>query len=164
MPDEESELARKALSIAAALASADPGEKAEARRMGPSGAPIFWRQVARLGIGQGQEERWLFFTRLVALCTPASRDTSIHDKARRLGGVLAEAKFSEQRLARLLAARGGTRDDALERAVRMLAHKVPGLDVVDLARAVFDPDDSGRIARAYYTHLDHAKSEEPDNV
>lgn len=160
MSQPENETARRALSIAAAIAAADPGEKADARRMGPGGSALFWRQVARLGIPQGQEAKWILFTRLVALMTPASRDKSIHDAGRPLGAAMAEAGLSEQRFARLLAARGAARDDALERTVRMMARKLPGVDVGDLARAVLWPDDASHLARRYYEKTDHVKTED----
>lgn len=160
MSKPESETARRALAIAAALAAADSGDKAEVRRMGSAGAALFWRQVARLDIPLGQEDDWLLITRLVALMTPASRDHSIHDPARPLGAALAEAGLSEQRFARLLAARGPARSEALERAVRMMARKVTGLDVTDLARAILWHDDTNRLARNYYRQLDHVKSKD----
>lgn len=163
MSKPETETARRALSIAAALAAASPGDKAEARRMGPAGGALFWRQVARLGIPQGQEPAWRLFTRLVALMTPSSRMTSIHEDKRPLGAALAEAGLSELRFARLLAARDAAREDALERAIRMMARKVQGLDVTDLARAILWPEDSSRLARAYYQQTDHSKSKEPQN-
>lgn len=162
MSNPESETARRALSIAAAVAAADPGEKAEARRMGPGGSPLFWRQVARLEIRQGQEEVWRLFTRLVALMTPGSRETSIHDQKWPLGAALAAAKLSEPRFARLLAARGATRHDALERAIRMMARQVPGVDVTDLARTLLWPEQTSRLARTYYQQP-HSKPEEPQD-
>lgn len=160
MPDTPEDIfARRALSIAEALAHASPGEKAEARRMDGAGAPFFWRQVARLGITPSEEARWLRFTRLVALLSPASREVSIHGPFK-LGAGLARAGFSEQRLARLMAARGEARDEALERAVRMLARKTEALDIPDLARAVFWPEAGNRLASAYYTELDQTVAEE----
>ncbi len=164
MSKPESGTARRAVAIAAALASADPGDKAEARRMGNAGSALFWRQVARLGITQRQEGDWMLYTRLVALMTPASRDTSIHDPDRTIGSALADAGLSEARFARLLAARGPARDDAIERAIRMLARKGGGLDVVDLARAILWPDDTGRLARSYYHQLDHVKDEDTQDA
>jgi CRISPR type I-E-associated protein CasB/Cse2 len=163
MSQPESETARRALSIAAALAAADPGEKADARRMGPEGSALFWRQVTRLGIPPSQEATWLTFTRLVALMTPASRDKSIHDAGRPLGAAMAEAGLSEQRFARLLAARGAAREDALERVIRMMARKVPGLDVRDLAQSILWPLETSRLARRYYEKTDHVKPEEPQD-
>jgi len=159
----EGETARRALSIAAALAAADPGEKADARRMGSEGSALFWRQVARLDIAPSQEAPWLLFTRLVALMTPASRDKSIHDAGRPLGAAMAEAGLSEQRFARLLAARGAAREDALERSIRMMARKVPGLDVRELARATLWPADTSNLARRYYEKTDHVKPEDPQD-
>ena len=160
MSKPESETARRALAIAAALATANPGDKAETRRMGSAGSALFWRQVARLGIPEGQESEWRLFARLVALMTPASRSTSIHDSKRALGAALADAGLSEARLGRLLAARGSSRDDALERAIRLMARKGGNLNVTDLARAILWPDDTGRLARSYYHQLDHVKSED----
>lgn len=75
MSQPDGEIARRALSIAGALGAADPGEKADARRMGSEGSALFWRQVARQGIPQGQEAQWMLFTRLVALMTPAIVDS-----------------------------------------------------------------------------------------
>lgn len=160
MSKPESETARRALAIAAALAIAGPGDKAEARRMGPAGSALFWRQVVRLGITAEQEADWLVFTRLVALMMPASRNTSIHDPNRTLGAVLADAGLSETRFARLLAARGTLRNDALERAMRMMARKGGGLDVVDLAHTILWPDSTSRLARGYYSQFDHVKKED----
>ncbi len=159
MSDGPDETARRALSIAAALAASGSGEKAEARRMGDDGAPVFWRQVSRLGISRPQERDWLRFTRLIALLTRASATTSIHDPARPLGAALADAGFSEPRLARLLAARGDARAEALERAIRMIARTGSRLDVVSLARAVLGQPGNG-LARQYYDRLDHARTPE----
>jgi CRISPR system Cascade subunit CasB len=164
MSQPESEIARRSLAIAAALAASDPGDKAEARRMGAAGSGLFWRQVARLGIPPGQEGDWLLFTRLVALMSPASRTTSIHMPNRALGAALAEAGLSEHRFARLLAARGKSRNDALERGIRMIARKRAGLDVTDLARAILRPDDTSRLARSYYHQLDHVTSEDTQDA
>ena len=178
MSKPESEAARRALSIAAALASADPGEKAAARRMGPAGSALFWRLVVRLGIPRSQEAKWRLFTQIVALMTPASRETSIHEAGRHLGAVLAdggdrhkalntpEAKpaVSEARMARLLAARGDARDEALARIIRMLARRVESLDVTDLASAILWPADTNKLARRYYERLDHSPTKEPEDA
>ena len=94
---------------------------------------------------------------------PANVTESVHQKGRDFGEVLADGGdasvrlekpvYSEQRLARLLAARGSARLDALERAVRMLARKRPGIDVLSLAWAYLN-EDGQRIARAYYHRID----------
>jgi CRISPR type I-E-associated protein CasB/Cse2 len=164
MSQPDGETPGRALAIAATLAAADPGEKAEARRMGPAGSALFWRLVSRLSIAPNREADWLLFTRLVAHMTPASREQSIHDSGRPLGAALADAGLSEARFARLLAARGPSRNDALERAVRMLARKGAGLDLIDLARAILWPDDTSRLARSYYHQLDHLTSEDIQNA
>lgn len=163
MSDDNDDVASRALGIAGALAHADPGERAAARRMGPVGAAIFWRLVARLGIAPQDEEKWRRITKLLALLTPASTTESVHADGRYIGAVLADGgdaqarlekpMLSEQRLARLLAARGQARLDALERAVRALARNRPKVDVPSLAWAVLN-NDARAIARSYYTRLD----------
>jgi len=156
-------VAHRALAIAGALVHADPGERAAARRMGQEGAPVFWRLVAQHRIAPHDEEKWRRITKLLALLTPASATQSVHEAGRQFGAVLADGgdararldkpALSEQRLARLLAARGTARLDALERAVRALARNWPSVDVPSLAWAVLN-DDARAIARAYYTRLD----------
>lgn len=163
MSEDHDDVASRALGIAGALAHADPGERAAARRMGPEGAAVFWRLAARHGIAPYEEEKWRRITKLLALMTPAGETESVHAPGRQFGAVLADGGdartrlekpvLSEQRLARLLAARGQARLDALERAVRALARNRPKVDVPSLAWAVLN-DDSRAIARAYYTRLD----------
>lgn len=160
---DKDEVARRALAIAGALAHADPGERAAARRMVPEGAPVFWRLVAQHRIAPRDEEKWRRITKFLALLTPASATESVHEAGRQFGAVLADGgdarsqlekpALSEQRLARLLAARGKARLDALERAVRALARNRPKVDVPSLAWAVLN-DDVRAIARAYYARLD----------
>ncbi len=156
----ETETTRQALAITQALAVASPGEKAEARRMGPQGGAFFWRQVARLDLSRAQETPWCHFTHLVALLTPAGRTTSIHNPHRPLGAALAEAGLSEQRFARLLASRGAARAATLERAVRMVARKGAEFDVRTLAWIVLRPEKTGDLAREYYKQIDHSPTED----
>lgn len=163
MLDDNDDVAHRALSIAGALAHADPGERAAARRMGPEGAAVFWRLVARHGIAPNEEEKWRRIIKFLALLTPAGATASVHEPGRQFGAMLADGGdarawlekpvLSEHRLARLLAARGQSRLDALERAVRALARNRPRVDVPSLAWAVLR-EDSRAIARAYYTRLD----------
>lgn len=77
---------------------------------------------------------------------------------------MAEAGLSEQRFARLLAARGPAREDALERAIRMIARKAPGVDVRELAQAILWPADTGHLARRYYEKTDHVKPEDTQDA
>lgn len=161
--EERSSVATRAMTIAGALAGADLGERAAARRMDARGSPLFWRQCARLGIAAREEDRWRRITRMLALLTPTTARASIHEARRELGEVLADGGdasarldkpvVSEQRLARLLAARGTSRLDALERTIRMIARARPRLDVTDLAWVALR-EDSGNLARAYYRRLD----------
>jgi CRISPR system Cascade subunit CasB len=162
MSDQREKVARLAPAIAVALAAASPGERAAARRMDSRGSPLFWRVTARLRLSTHEEAAWLRLMRMIALLTPAAATGTIHDKDRKVGTVLADGGqagarlekpfLSEPRLARLLAARGEARLDALERSVRMIARARPKLDVVDLAWVVLR-DDSGHLARDYYARL-----------
>jgi len=162
MTNSQDTISNRALSIATAMASASPGERAAARRMGKRGSPLFWRLFANENISRTQEIRWKSFTRMIAFLTPSSAEESIHKHSRRFGAVLADGgevhsdrkqPMSEQRLAKLLAARGGSRLEALERSVRMIARSRPKIDVVDLAWIVFK-EDNDSLVRAYYARLD----------
>jgi len=175
MRETSSDVARTALAIAAELARAGPGERADARRMDAGGSPLFWRMAARHGIARADEEKWRHITKMLAILTPAGATSSIHRNGRRLGAVLADGgdasarldkpAFSETRLARLMAARGIARGHALERAIRALARAHPELDVTSLAWAVLNPDPTD-IARAYYARLDRhdpvSEKDKPD--
>lgn len=167
-----------AVTLATALAKASPGDKAAARRMGDGGSPFFWRMAARHGLRRHEEAKWRLIVKCIAMLTPASADKSIHDEGRPFGAVLADGgdlttvlkdgskeragrpdakkpTISEERLARLMAARGDARLRAIERAVRALARARPTLDVASLAWAVLK-DDPADIARDYYRRLDRA--------
>ena len=178
MPDLENDVARRTLKIAQELAHADHGERAAARRMTAEGAPVFWRLAARLGIGEHEEEKWRRITKALALLTPSCATESVHETGREFGAVLADGGdafrrlrrpvFSEQRLARLLAARGSARLDAIERAVRMLARRHARIDAPSLAWACLnDGEQTTRaIARAYYRrcypHQDSSQEKQSD--
>lgn len=131
--------------------------------MDGDGAPVFWRQAARLHLAPAEEPVWLAYARMVALLSPASANTSSHDPKRPLGAVLHDAGVSEQRLARLLAQHGPARLEALERIIRGIARARPKLDLVSLARAAFARDGND-IARSYYRALDKSQIEESQNV
>lgn len=162
MPEPTDQVGQRACAIAAALAATGAGDRAAARRMGTEGSPFFWRMVARHAIPRQDEENWRRITQLLALLTPSSAKETRHQVGRRFGAVLADGgaetarleqpALSEQRLARLLAARGPARLDAIERAVRALARQQPRIDAPSLAWAVLNGRD---IARDYYNRLDH---------
>ncbi len=176
MSESDSIAGTRALAIATALAHAPSGDKSSARRMGPEGAPIFWRMAARFNMTTTEEPAWRAITKALALMTPASATESIHEDHRWFGAVLADGGdaqahlekpvLSEPRLARLLAARGTARHDALERAIRMLAHKKVKIDVPSLAWAYLN-EDGQDIARRYYQRLDQSartREKETQNV
>lgn len=154
-------------SIAHALAKASAGERSETRRM-MDGCPFFWRIAAQMDLPEKEHDKWLRYTRMAALLTPASANDSFDAHDRPLGAVLADGgrdsdklesrpSISEQRLARLLSARGTSQLDALERTIRMIASKTRKLSAEDLAKAVIYGD-TMRIAKAYYRRLDATAS------
>ena len=158
-----------AIAVSNVLKFASPGDLSALRRMRPGhGVAAFWRLVAKYRITARQEEKWAEIVSLIALLTPTGQPGSrpeLNLPERRLGTVLCDGGqgdgkverplLSETRLARLLAARGKTREDSLKRAVRMLARRHIQLNVEDLALAVLAPKRSAqRIARAYYKRLD----------
>ena len=165
------------------LASLAPGQLADARRMGAGRiAPVFWRLAARRPgtIGRPEQEGvWVEIVAALAMLTPkgvpAAERRPLHNQSRRLGAVLCDGgdpawpeagtgetrpALSEMRLARLLAARGAQRAVLLRRAAQALARSMrpgSGVNVVDIAHALLDPDGSdARIARSYYLRLDRA--------
>lgn len=165
MSNSDKIVRERALAIASALAHGSNGDRATARRMGPEGAPVFWRMAARFELTPAETPGWRAITKGLALLTPASASQSIHQDKRWFGAVLADGGdpmarlekpvFSETRLARLLASRGEARRVALERAVRALAHKGITLDVPSLAWAYLN-ENGQDIARRYYQRLDHS--------
>lgn len=173
MPEPSDPVGTRAIAIATALAAADSGERAAARRMGPEGSALFWRIVARHGITRGEEDKWRRITRMLALLTPSSATKTRHQQGRRFGEVLADGgaeaarldkpALSEQRLARLLAARGSARLEAIERAVRALARQQPLIDAPSLAWAVLR-DDGRDLARDYYARLDRRSEQKPEDA
>ena len=161
--------------VARALQHASPGDLAAVRRMRDDGAaPLFWRMASRHGeIGRRRDD-WAAIVRILALLTPTGAQearAALHDRDRHLGTVLCDGgdrhwsddrpMLSEQRLARLLAARDDQRRSALERAARMLARsRPPGplVNVAEIAWAVLNPSGSSRIAQDYYARLDRAQN------
>jgi CRISPR system Cascade subunit CasB len=150
-------------------------------------APYFYRLAAKHDlVGRPErEKRWARIVQLMAILTEKGRDEdkrSPHTPAttdnhwRRLGTALCDGgdaswpptgetprpMLSEDRLARLLAAKGEMRASLLERAVRMLAARKPagaGVNCTDIARFLLQPDEQGPvsdIARAYYRRFDAA--------
>jgi CRISPR system Cascade subunit CasB len=183
--------------IGQSLAALDPGPLAELRRMtdkgDDAGASYFWKLASQHGFRRDQEPRWARIVRMMALLTEKGRDekkASPHEprgkdgKWRGLGAALCDggdpswpgtdAKprpvYSELRLARLLAAKGDTRAELLERAVRLLASKKPsgaGVDCVAIALLLLEPDNPKHtrdVARDYYARLDRAERQADDDT
>lgn len=168
-----------AISAAAMLQHLSLGPLAELRRMTEdTGAPVFWRFVARnqnrMG-GSHLTPYWMEFLRILAILTPKgdpANRTSLHDPKRPLGQVLCDGgdpswnspppAFSDRRLTQLMAARGRQRAVLLTRAARMLAGgMVPGsgVNVVDIALTLLYPTKgNGRLlAEPYYRRLDRVE-------
>lgn len=167
MSQAEDSVGQVAIKVAKILSKAQPGELAELRRM-KTEARLFWRLSALHDRIARQPKKWAAIVRMLALLTPTGASEtkqSVHDDKRSLGAVLCDGGetgpverplLSEIRLARLLAARGGARLDALERAVRMLARNQVKLNAAELAWAVIAPPEhvTTLIAKAYYKRLD----------
>lgn len=175
---EASEVARAVSGLAYALRDASPGDLASMRRLGPVGAPLFWRLAARHPALSRRPDDWICIARILAFLTPTGTHGNrpdLHDAGRPLGAVLCDGgmrggtierpMLSEARLARLLACRDAARRLALERTARILARvRPPGplVKVPDIAWAVLNPDPA-RIARDYYARLDRAENTVPED-
>jgi len=169
--------ANAVLAAARTMQHLDPGPLADCRRMdGQAGAPAFWRLAARHPdtIGHpGRAAEWMAIVRILAILTPKGDPANrpdLHDAKRRLGAVLCDGGdpawtgpspvFSERRLAQLMAARGPQRAVLLTRAARMLARSRSsdsGVDVVDIALTLLQPENGRRLAESYYHRLDRAE-------
>jgi CRISPR system Cascade subunit CasB len=191
--EEGETLAETIYAIGQVLAALEPGPLAELRRRpsvnGDAGAPYLWRLIARHGI-RSREATWARIIRIMAILTEKGRDEnkpSPHQRAQKangwrgLGTALCDGGdrnwpergttprpvYSEDRLARLLAAKRDTRADLMERAARMLAAKKPKgapIDCTDIAEFLLCEDDrpARDIARDYYKRLDQALAQ-PEN-
>jgi CRISPR system Cascade subunit CasB len=189
VPPKHPSLSDTVYAIGRTLAGLDPGPLADLRRMSlvgyDSGAPYFWRLVARHGLHGDHQRTWARIIQIMAILTPKGRDEnkrSPHEPRRKangwrgLGTALCDGgnkqwpppreaprpAYSEQRLARLLAAKGETRAALMERAARVLAAKKPvdtGTDCADIAHFLLFDSDPGhvrKIASDYYARLDRA--------
>lgn len=147
-----------------ARALADPhfpnGERAALKRMALDGpAPLaLHRFLLRQVDAAWQGERWLPQWRALICALALQRDGGF-DPARPLGQALAEARYAESRLERLLAAEGGTLQALALRAARQIAAKGIACDWRHLADILFaaSPENrersNTRIARDYYRNL-----------
>lgn len=166
--------AKAVISAAKMMQHLDPGQLAELRRMEPGRyAPAYWqwakghRQMIRSPQGQ---ETWMQILRMLAILMPRGKPKDrpeLHNRERCLGTVLCDGgdaqgwidpkpAFSEQRLRRLMAARGVQRATLLEKAVRSLP---PGseVNVVDIASTLLEPQAGRLLALPYYRRLVRAE-------
>ena len=151
-----------------------PGDLAQLRRMDPEkrDAPAFWRLMAQQNLFRNEdtERKWALIISGIALMTPRnSSDTNIqtaHDGQRPVGRSLFQgdnpqattAFYQEQRLNRLLTARGSMLEILLRRMFRMMANAGLTFDWREMAALILNNGYSEpaaeqgrrRIARAYY--------------
>ena len=136
---------------------------------------------------QDRQEPWMAIIRILAILTPkgqgrrllaASGGTPelhepLHNSGRRLGAVLCDGgdpswpgeggtprpMLSEQRLAKLMAARGPQRAVLLKHAAQMISanRQDVGVNVADIALVLLRPADGRRLAEPYYLRLDRAE-------
>lgn len=174
--------------VAAFIQHLEPGPLAELRRLDAARpAPAFWRLASQYSESVGRPDRqdtWMSIVRVIATLMPKGDPAArsrLHDARRHLGEVLcdggdpmwpsgnADARpvFSEARFSRLLNARGRQREILLERAARTIARsRQPGsgVNLVDVAYALFRPTDKRRLAEAYYRRLDRAERTHEDHL
>ena len=112
------------------------GDLAAIRTLDPdhASAPAFWRLLQVVPedrrANPDRERRWALILHGMALMAP-----NHHDPAVPVGRALFKAGYSEQRLGRLLDARGPQFRTLLPRLCRQLAHKAQPLDWRELGRA-----------------------------
>lgn len=146
------------------------GDLAILRRLDPdnASAPAFWRLLTQTVPPERRrspddERRWALILHAMALMVPHH-----HDASTRVGRALFTAGYSEQRLGRLLDARGAQFRALVPRLCRQLAHKAQPLDWRELGKLILaserhkDEAETIRlaIARAYYGAESAAKKAE----
>lgn len=155
--------------LAALLKSAgiSNGERAALKRMALDGpAPLALHRLVLAHVDDAwQGERWLADWRAVVCALAIQRDGGFNP-ATPFGRALAEARFAESRLERLLAASGDTLRALALRAARQVAAKGIACDWRTFAELLFTRDSENRerintrIAREFYRTLQSAIREE----
>ena len=135
------------------------GDRAALKRMDPRNEPplSFYRFAFRHlpNNWQARQRAWQTILNGMALMSP-----HIHQLNQRLGQVLAEERYSEARLERLLDSADETRRLLVLRAVRFLAAKKRTVNWVDITGLLLTSDASKRetlhmnIASYYYQNLE----------
>lgn len=136
------------------------GDRATLRRWAP-GLPVplafyrLWlRHVGEDLPAEAQTEAWMALAWGIA-----SLGASAHQPGRALGQALAECRYAEPRLERLLAAPDALRIELFMSAVRFLAAKNDRFDWLDAATLLLATDTQARerihrrIAHAFFNHL-----------
>lgn len=143
------------------------GDRAALRRWAP-GQPVplafyrLWLRHAGEDLpSEAQTEVWMALVWGIATMGPQA-----HQPGRPLGQVLAECRFSEGRLERLLSAPDALRVDLFMSAMRFLAAKNARYDWLDAALFLLTTDSDKRegvhrrIAQAFFRHLPKTESKE----
>lgn len=175
---ERTSLADTVQAIGEELRRLAPGDLASLRGAAETElrAPYYWRWKHRFGWPDSQDTAWATIIACMAILTAKGRDPqkpSPHRRATAFGKVLCDGGdpewqthrplrplVSEQRLARMLNARGEARNRALLRIARTLAGRAVALNCEDLANFLLRQDadwPAQRIANAYYARLDAAE-------
>lgn len=103
---------------------------------------------------RGDFDRWRLVTHVAAMLAGTGAAQS-HAEGRSLGSALSEANYSENRLLRLMAARGEPLHDQVRRAARMLANSRKPINLWTIYHLIGDHADKAeaarlRIAQDYY--------------
>lgn len=154
-------LASKIAHIAGTIGSEHfpTGDRAVLRRMNPSGrSPLplaFYRFASHhLEDWHYAPNDWVAIVAGIAIMSPGA-----YDPSRSLGKVLAETRYSEARLERLLASEGNTRRTLLLRAARFLATKNMAFNWTDAAQLLLTTEPEKlerlhrRIAHDFYSSI-----------
>lgn len=136
------------------------GDRAALKRMAPDQPPplAFYRLAFRELPENWEYRRGAWQTLVAGMALRSGRDNP-HNQKRPLGQALAQLKYSEARLERLLAAEGDTLHTLLLRAARFLAAKNESVDWTDCARLLLAEGDRHEqirreIASDYYRNLE----------
>ncbi|WP_377295373.1 hypothetical protein [Rhizobium sp. SG2393] len=166
-PDEDEKDASPKTTTAAlvgALMRLDPGSVARLRRMDPLGPGeiAFWQLATDARHPLAGDATGMQFVKILALLTPRGNVRSrvpFHKIEQPLGKVLAEAGFSEKRLASFMALPFGWRGEALGRIARFLFGTMEsGVNCDDIRSLLFIDDvwPLRRLAKTYYDAFDRA--------
>ncbi|CAM3537059.1 type I-E CRISPR-associated protein Cse2/CasB [Hydrogenibacillus schlegelii] len=148
------------------------GDRAALRRMTPTQPPplAFYHLAIQIlpedwDADLERRKDWQTLVAGMALMHPR-----IHEPRRGLGYALGDAKYSDLRLERLLAARGDGRRLLFLRAVRFLAAKGQAFDWTEAARFLLTRDAERRedihrqVAKDYYRAVNESQREKATNL